>query len=98
MTCVFGLPGSNNDLNVLDRSPLIHNMLTSKAHDMQFEVNGCQYDRYYLLTDGIYLSGFALCRASISPRMSDTAILQKDKRPCARMLRDVLVCCRPVSR
>ena len=25
----FGLPGSNNDLNVLDRSPLIHNMLTS---------------------------------------------------------------------
>ena len=50
----FGLPGSNNDLNVLDRSPLIHNMLTSEARDMQFEVNGCHYDRYYLLTDGIY--------------------------------------------
>lgn len=50
----FGLPGSNNDLNVLDRSPLIHNMLTSEARDMHFVVNGCDYDRYYLLTDGIY--------------------------------------------
>ena len=28
---LFGLPGSNNDLNVLDSSPLIHNMLTSEA-------------------------------------------------------------------
>ena len=37
----FGLPGSNNDLNLLDWSPLIHNMLTSEACDMQFEVKGC---------------------------------------------------------
>jgi hypothetical protein len=44
----FGLPGSNNDVNVLDRSPLVHN------RDMHYVVNGCEYDRYYLLTDGIY--------------------------------------------
>ena len=50
----FGLPGSNNDLNVLDRSPLIHNMLTSAARDHHFEINGKEYDRFYLLTDGIY--------------------------------------------
>jgi hypothetical protein len=50
----FGLPGSNNDVNVLDRSPLVHNMLTSEARHMHFVVNGCEYDRYYLLTDGIY--------------------------------------------
>jgi hypothetical protein len=50
----FGLPGSNNDLNVLDRSSLVHNILTSEARDMHFVVNGCEYDRYYLLTDGIY--------------------------------------------
>jgi hypothetical protein len=50
----FGLPGSNNDLNVLDRSPLVHNMLTSEAIDFHFVVNGCEYNRYYLLTDGIY--------------------------------------------
>jgi hypothetical protein len=39
---------------VLDRSPLIHNMLTSEASDFTFEVNGKKYNRYYLLADGIY--------------------------------------------
>ena len=50
----FGLPGSNNDLNVLDRSPLIHDMLVGEATDMTFEVNGQEYSRYYLLAYGIY--------------------------------------------
>ena len=50
----FRLPGSNNDLNVLDRSPLIHNMLTGEATDFTFEVNGKEYNRYYLLADDIY--------------------------------------------
>ena len=40
----FGLPGSNNDINVLDRSPLVHNMLTSDATDMTFIVNNCEYN------------------------------------------------------
>jgi hypothetical protein len=50
----FGLPGSNNDLNVLDRSPLIHDLLSGAACNMIFEVNGQVYNRYYLLADGIY--------------------------------------------
>ena len=29
-------------------------MLTSEARDMNLQVNGSIYDRYYLLTDGIY--------------------------------------------
>ena len=40
---VFEIPGSNNDVNVLDWSPLIHNMLTSEAADMTFEVNVQEY-------------------------------------------------------
>ena len=47
----FGLPGSNNDVNVLDRSPLVHNMLSSEACDMHFVVNGRQHNCYYLLTN-----------------------------------------------
>ena len=50
----FGLPGSNDDLNVHDRSSLIHNMLTSDATDFTFKVNGKKYNQYYLLADGIY--------------------------------------------
>jgi hypothetical protein len=29
-------------------------MLTSEATDMSFVVNGVEYNRYYLLADGIY--------------------------------------------
>jgi hypothetical protein len=50
----FGMPGSNNDVNVLDRSPLVTNMLRGPSDDLTFTVNGKQYSRYYLLTDGIY--------------------------------------------
>jgi hypothetical protein len=50
----FGIPGANNDLNVLDRSPLVQNMLSGAGRNMHFVVNGCNYDMYYLLTDGIY--------------------------------------------
>ena len=50
----FGLPGSNNDLNVLQRSLLVDNMLHSKAKNDTFEINGCAYNRYYLLIDSIY--------------------------------------------
>ena len=51
---LFGLPGSNNDINVLDRSPLVQRMLEGEGRDLYFEVNGKFYDRYYLLADGIY--------------------------------------------
>jgi hypothetical protein len=50
----FGMPGSNNDVNVLDRSPFVNNMLHGPSHDLSFVVNGKQYPRYYLLADGIY--------------------------------------------
>jgi hypothetical protein len=50
----FGLPSSNNDVNVLDRSPLVHDMLIGTASNVTFEVNGKKYNWYYLLADGIY--------------------------------------------
>jgi hypothetical protein len=50
----FGMPGWNNDVNVLDRSPLISNFLRGEGNDMRFTVNGNVYNHYYLLADGIY--------------------------------------------
>jgi hypothetical protein len=29
-------------------------MLIGEGRDLEFEINGCQYNRYYLVTDGIY--------------------------------------------
>ena len=39
----FELPG-NNDLNVLQRSPLVNSMLHSEARNDTFQINGCKYN------------------------------------------------------
>ena len=48
------MSGTNNDINVLDSSPLLHNYLENQVHDLQFEVNGNSHRGYYLLTNSIY--------------------------------------------
>ncbi|XP_062713728.1 uncharacterized protein LOC109428065 [Aedes albopictus] len=50
----FGCPGSCNDINVLDRSPLINDIVENKMLDGQWEMNGKTYSKGYLLADGIY--------------------------------------------
>ncbi|XP_023729160.2 protein ALP1-like [Lactuca sativa] len=50
----FGVAGSNNDVNVLDQSPIFDDLLNGKAPDAPFKVNGNEYKYGYYLTDGIY--------------------------------------------
>ncbi len=50
----FGLPNGNNDINVLDRSPLVANLLQGLVVDMEFIVNGKTYPNYYRLVNGNY--------------------------------------------
>jgi hypothetical protein len=50
----FGIPDVNNDVNMLDRSPLVAEFLGGQSQGMTFTVNRNIYPRYYLLTYGIY--------------------------------------------
>lgn len=50
----IGIPGSNNDINIVDRSLLIIKLLNRVAPNIGFIVNDHDYRRFYLLTDGIY--------------------------------------------
>jgi hypothetical protein len=50
----FGAAGSNNDINMLDQSPLFIEQLQGKAPEVQYIVNGSQYNMGYYLADGIY--------------------------------------------
>ncbi|XP_024010848.1 uncharacterized protein LOC112086208 [Eutrema salsugineum] len=50
----FGPPGTLNDINVLDRSPVFDDILQGKAPKVDYFVNGRQYHLAYYLTDGIY--------------------------------------------
>jgi len=50
----IGIPGSNNDINVLDRSPLLPEWFKGPAKEAEYQINGVNYQGSYLLADGIY--------------------------------------------
>lgn len=61
----FGTPGSNNDLNVLHRSPLLDDLVNGVAPEVSYTVNGSSYTHGYYLADGIY-PPWAIFQQSIS--------------------------------
>ena len=50
----IGMPGSNNDLNVLDASPILSECLDDDTSKVEYEVKGQKYSHPYWLADGIY--------------------------------------------
>ncbi|GJS83649.1 ALP1-like protein [Tanacetum coccineum] len=50
----FGVAGANNDINVLDNSPLFDDLLEDKALVAPFVVNGVGFEKGYYLADEIY--------------------------------------------
>ena len=51
----FGLPGSNNDINVLQSSNLFDNLTLGIAPPAHYTIQGKNYDVGYYLADDIYL-------------------------------------------
>nr|GEV78385.1 hypothetical protein [Tanacetum cinerariifolium] len=49
--------GANNDLTVLNHSPLFDDLLDDIAPVVSYEVNGVTFQKGYYLADGIYPSG-----------------------------------------
>jgi hypothetical protein len=52
----FGVIGSNNDINVLNQSPLFIDVIRGCTLKVSFTVNGREHHIRYYLTDGIYPS------------------------------------------
>ena len=50
----FGVSGSNNDINVLHRSPVVDDVYDGKALECSFVVNGVTFKHGYYLADEIY--------------------------------------------
>nr|GEX36979.1 hypothetical protein [Tanacetum cinerariifolium] len=50
----YGIAGANNDINVLDNSPLFDDLFDDLAPVVPYVVNGVEYRNGYYLADGIY--------------------------------------------
>ena len=50
----FGVAGSNNDINVIDQSPVFNDLIEGVAPGQQFICNDNTYKYGYYLADGIY--------------------------------------------
>jgi len=48
------MPGSLNDINVVNRSPLMNKIANDELPSVQFVANGHTYNYGYYLADGIY--------------------------------------------
>jgi hypothetical protein len=50
----FGVAGSNNDINMLNQSPLFIEVIKGEAPRVQFSISGSQYNTRYYVADEIY--------------------------------------------
>ena len=64
----IGIPGSNNDINVLDRSPLLPEWFSSPAVGADYKLNGIDYKGCYLLADGIYPDALLFVKTLPNPQ------------------------------
>ena len=64
----FGIAGSNNDINVLNQSPLFIKQLKGQAPQVNFFVNDKEYQLGYYLVDGIYPEWAAFVKTISMPQ------------------------------
>ena len=64
----FGVPGAQNDLNVLDCSTLFQGLLEGTAPPVKYVVNDRTYNMGYYLADGIYPEWQIMMKTIPSPQ------------------------------
>jgi hypothetical protein len=80
----FGMPGSNNDINVLQCSPIFSKLVEGYAPPVDFVINGWHYNKGYYLADGIYPKWATFVKTISSPSSRRRWSLSRHKKVVER--------------
>ena len=78
----FGLPGSNNDINVLEASYLFANLASGIALPAHYVIKGNKYNMSYYLADGIYPKWSTLVQTIHNPRGPKKKLFAMKQEAC----------------
>ncbi|XP_020870157.1 uncharacterized protein LOC110225249 [Arabidopsis lyrata subsp. lyrata] len=80
----FGCPGTLNDINVLDRSPVFDDVEQGNTPRVKFFVNQRRYDMAYYLADGIYPSYPTFVKSITLPQSEQDKLFAQRQEGCRK--------------
>jgi hypothetical protein len=80
----FGMSGSNNDINVLQCSPIFSKLLEGHAPPVDFLINGRHYKKGCYLADGIYPKWATFVKTISSPILPKEVEFVKAQKGCQK--------------
>ena len=80
----FGMPGSNNDINVLEASHLFSNLTKGIAPPAHYVIQGKEYNMGYYLSDSIYPKWSTLVQTIHDPRGPKKQYFAKKQESCRK--------------
>jgi hypothetical protein len=78
----FGMVGSHNNINVLQRSPIFGRLADDNAPSVSFEVMGHTYTKGYYLADGIYPEWPVFVKTHRNPTEEKYGRFVKEQEAC----------------
>jgi hypothetical protein len=82
----FGMAGSHNDINVLQRSPVFARLAKGNAPSVSYEIMGHTYTKGYYLADGIYPEWPVFPKTRREPKEEKYSQFAKEQEACQKDL------------